>query len=128
MNEFVDRNDKRKFDYAIESFTQKGVPFHLENSDLFYFKLFSQSCHRADHFLWKQPKNENSTPQQLQLIEQLRSCKKTFHVRATRREIKSKLKYLGMIKAHHAVYVIKDILGNDSAASSQTEAEVLMTG
>ena len=99
--------------------TQKGFPFHLENCDLFYFKLPSQGCHRAVHVLWKQPKNENSTPRQLQLIEQLRSCKKTFYTRAMRREIQSKLKYLGVVKARHAVYVIKDLLGDDLAASSQ---------
>ena len=33
-----------------------------------------------------------------------------------------------MIKTHHAVYVIMDILGDDSAASSKNEAEVLVTG
>ena len=124
VNEFVGRNNKCKFNYAIESLTQKGFPFHLEYSDLFYFKLPSQGCHRAVHFLWKQPKNEKRTTQQLQLIDQLRSCKKTFYLRPMRREIQSKLKYLGMVKAHHVVYVIK-YLGDDFAASSQNEFAVL---
>lgn len=53
VNEFVDCNDKHKFNCAIESLTQKSFPFHLENFDLFYFKLPSQGCHRAVHFLWK---------------------------------------------------------------------------
>ena len=92
VNEFVDRNDKRKFNYAIETLKQKGFPFHLENSDLFYFKLPSQGCYRAVHFLWKQPKKENSTPKQLQIIEQLRNCKKSFYKRATSRKIQRKLK------------------------------------
>ena len=93
-------NDKRKFNYPIESLTRKVFSFHLENSDLFYFKLLSQGCHRAVH-----QKYENSTPQQLQLIEQLHSCKKTFHARAMRTEIQSKLKYLDVVKAHHAICV-----------------------
>ena len=35
------------------------------------------------------------------------------------------MKYLGVVKTHHAVYVIKDLLGDDSAALSQNEAKVL---
>ena len=41
-----------------------------------------------------------------------------------RREIQSKLKYLGMVKAHRVVYVRK-YLGDDFAASSQSEFAVL---
>ena len=107
VNEFVDHSDKHEFNYAIESLKQKGFHFHLENSDLFYFKLPSQGCHKAAHFLWKQPKNENSTPQQLQLIEQLCSCNKTPYTRAMRREIQGKLEYLCVVKAHHAIFVIR---------------------
>ena len=42
-----------------------------------------------------------------------------------RREIQSKLKYLGVAKAHLVIYVIKDLLGDDLAASFQNEAELL---
>lgn len=43
--------------------------------------------------------------------------------RAVRREIQRKVKYLSVVKAYHAIYVTKDLLGDDLAASFQNEAE-----
>lgn len=44
-------------------------------------------------------------------------------VRAVRREIQRKVKYLSVVKAYHAIYVTKDLLGDDLTASFQNEAE-----
>ena len=42
-----------------------------------------------------------------------------------RKEIQSKLRQVGLIKPHLAVYIVKDILGDDSANSSQNQTEIL---
>ena len=42
-----------------------------------------------------------------------------------KKEIQNKLKYLGLIKAHHAAIVKTCLLGDDSTASSQNQADIL---
>ena len=42
-----------------------------------------------------------------------------------RKEIQSKLRQVGIIKPYLAVYIIEDILGNDSTNSSQNQTEIL---
>ena len=42
-----------------------------------------------------------------------------------RKEIQHKLKRLGLVKAHLAVFVIKDLLGNDSANNLEKQCAVL---
>ena len=63
--------------------------FHLKNSHLFCFKLPSQGCQSCS-LLLKQPKNDNSTPQQLQVTEEFGRCKKTFYSCKSRKERNSK--------------------------------------
>ena len=96
--------------------------FHLKNSHLFCFKLPSQGCQSCS-ILLKQPKNENSTPQQLQVTEEFGRCKKTFYSCKSREERNSKEGEIFKKKAYHAIYVTKDLLGDDLTASFQNEAE-----
>ena len=41
------------------------------------------------------------------------------------KEIQHKLKRLRLAKAHHVVFIIKDLLGNDSANNSENQCAVL---
>ena len=41
------------------------------------------------------------------------------------KEIQHKFKCLGLVKAHQAVFVIKDLLGDDSANNSENQCTVL---
>ena len=41
------------------------------------------------------------------------------------KEIQFKLKQLGVVKLHVAIFIIKDILGDQTACSSQNEKEIL---
>ena len=41
------------------------------------------------------------------------------------KEIQHKLKRLGLVKAHQAVFVIKDLLDDDSANNSENQCAVL---
>ena len=108
MHAFKD-NGRRDVRRAIETLIKKGFPYRFPKSSIYYFKLPSQGPHKAVHILWKQPQNEDSTPQQMKLVEELRNNSKSFYSRAMRKEIQHKLKRLGLVKAHQAVFVIKDL-------------------
>ena len=124
MQAFKDsgRQDVR---HAIKTLIKKDFPYQFPKSSIYYFKLPSQGPHKAVHILWKQPQNEDSTPQQMKFVEELRNNSKSFYSRAMQKEIQHKLKDLGLVKAHQAVFVIKDLLGNDSANNLENQCAVL---
>ena len=105
--------------HAMKTLIKKGFPYRFPKSSLCYFKLPSQGPHKAVHILWKQPQNEDSTPQQMKLVEELRNNSKSFYSRAMWKEIQ------GLVKANQAVFVIKDLLGNDLANNSENQCAVL---
>ena len=72
MHAFKDsgRQDVR---HAIETLIEKGFPYRFPKSSIYYFKLPSQGQHKDVHIVWKQPQNEDSTPQQMKLVEELRN-------------------------------------------------------
>ena len=111
--------------HAIKTLIKKGFPYRFPKSSIYYFKLPSEGPHKAVHILWKQPQNKDSTPQQMKLVEKLCNNSKSFYSRAMRKEIQHKLKCLALVKAHQAVFVIKDILGSDSANNSENQCAVL---
>ena len=61
----------------------------------------------------------------MKLVEELRNNSKIFYSRIMRKEIHHKLKRLGLVKAHQAVFLIKDLLGDDSANNSENQCAVL---
>ena len=61
----------------------------------------------------------------MKLVEELRNNSKSFYSRAMLKEIQHKRKRLGLVKAHQAVFVIKDLLGDDSAKHSENHWAVL---
>ena len=85
--------------HAIKTLIKK-VFNQFPKSSIYYFKLPSQGPHKAVNIFWKQPQNEDSTPQQMKLVEELRNNSKSFYSRAMRKEIQHKLKCLRLVKAH----------------------------
>ena len=114
------------FSSTINTLFQEGFPYNPPNCNLFHFKLPSQGPYEAVHFIWKQPNSKcDNTPEQLKLVDSLKSSCKTFYTRAMRKEIQFKLKQLGVVKPHVAIFIIKDILGDQAASSSQNEKDIL---
>ena len=68
INCHLKSKDRNNFNYGIKTITTKGFLYLVPNSCIYYFKLPSQGPYNAIHFLWKQPENENDTPEQLKLI------------------------------------------------------------
>ena len=61
----------------------------------------------------------------MKLVEELHNNSKSFYFTAMRKEIQHKLKDLALVKAHQAVFVIKDLLGDDSVNNSENQCTVL---
>ena len=105
---------------------QNGLPFVIPGVLIFHFKLPSQGPQKAVHFLWKQPVlDEKNNPQQTKLMCGLRNKKELYYSRSMKREIRLKLFKLGIVKPNQATYVIKDLLGDKSAAENENQREVL---
>ena len=119
-------NSRESFSNTINTLFQEGFPHNLPNCNLFHFKLPSQGPYEAVHFISKQPNTEcDDTPEQLKVVDSLKSSFKTFCTRAMRKEIQFKLKQLGVVKSHIAIFIIKDLLGDQAVCSSQNEKETL---
>ena len=119
-------NSRQSFSNTINTLFQEGFPYNLPNCNLFHLKLPSQDPYEAVHVIWKQSNTEcDNTQELLKLLDSLKSSCKTFYIRAMRKEIQFKLKQLGVVKPHIAIFIIKDLLGDQSACSSQNENEIL---
>ena len=49
--------------HAIETLIKKDFHYRFPKSSIYYLKLPSKGPHKAVQILWKQPQNEDSTPQ-----------------------------------------------------------------
>ena len=116
---------RRDVHHAIETLIKKGFPYRFPKSSIYYFKLPSQDPHKAVHILWKQPPNEGNSPKQMKLVGELRNKSKSFYFRNMQKEKQHKLKRLKLVKAHQTVFVIKDLLGDDSANNLENQYAVL---
>ena len=117
-------NSRQSFSNTIHTLFEECFPYNLPNCNLFHFKLPSQGPYEAVHFIWKQPNSEcDNAPEQLKLVDSPKSTCKTFYTRAMRKEIQFKLKQL--VKRHVAIFIIKDLLGDQAACSSQNGKERL---
>ena len=61
----------------------------------------------------------------MKLVEELRNNSKSFCSRAMQKEIQHRLKHLGLVKAHQAVFLFKDLLCDDSVNNSEKQCAVL---
>ena len=84
----------------------------------------SSGPHRAVHFLWKRSINDTlDCPEQLKLIHELKNESKTYS-RAMKTEIWNKILKLGIVKPCQANFLIKDLLGDQSAASDDSQSNI----
>lgn len=110
----------------LDNMHKNGVPFVLPDVVICHFKLPSQGPHKAVHFLWKKPVDDEATnPNQSKIVCELREKRNIYYDRSTKREIKEKLRTLGIVKPHQASYIIKDLLGDSSAAENENQRDIL---
>ena len=106
---------------AINHMNEKGLPFILKGYSISYYRLPSSDSHPAVHFLWKRSTNDNlDCPEQLKLIHELKNESKTDYSRAMKTEIIK----LGIVKPCQANFLIKDLLGDQSAASDDSQSNI----
>ena len=82
---------------------------------MYYFKPPSAGPFHALHYLWKQPINNDRSPEQLKLKDKLRSTPKGFYSKAMKKDIQQKLECIGNIKRNQASFILKELLGGCSA-------------
>ena len=74
--------------------------------------------------MWKRSVNDTSDcPEQLKLIHELKNESKTYS-RAMKTEIQNKILKLGIVKPCQANFLIKDLLGDQSAASDDGQSNI----
>ena len=110
----------------IREMLQNGLPFKIPDVLVFHFRLPSQGSHKAIHFLWKQPfSDKTDNAHQNKLVFDLRNKKEVFYNRSMKHDIKTKLLKLGIVKPNEAIYVMKELMGDKSAAETENQREVL---
>ena len=77
---------------------------------MYYYALPSHGPHRGQHFIWKQPRGDDSSAEQQQLVDTIRKSRGKYYNRTTKREIKHKLHRLGVVKPHISEFLIKRFL------------------
>ena len=79
----------------------KGFPCIYPEYDMYYYALPSHGPHRGQHFIWKQPRGDDTSAEQQQLVDTIRNSRGKYCNRTTKREIKHKLHRLGVVKASY---------------------------
>ena len=75
--------------------------------------------------MWKQPVDDESrNEQQLKVICELRDQKAKYYSRSLKKEVKQKLSVLGIMKPHQALYVMRDLLGDESASENEASGDI----
>ena len=109
----------------VKHVKEKGFPFPC-NFKIKHFHLASASPHPAVHFLWKQPiEDVNNNHKEIQLISKIRQKSKIFIRKSSRREIKNKLLCLGVSNPSAAEYLMREISGDSSAATNESQLSTL---
>ena len=108
----------------IKHMIERGLPFQLKEYSISYYKLPSAGSHSAVHFLWKKSINDSADcPEQLKTIHDLKNKSKTYYSRM-KHKVRKKILRLGIIKPCQANFIIKDLLGDESAASNECQKNV----
>ena len=106
---------------------EKGFPYILSDFDIYHYSIPSKGPREAAHFLWKQSKHDiDATPEQRKLISSIHDQEKWFYSRNTRREVKNKLLRLGVFSPRNAEFLLRDLLGDQSAPTNTSEKESLI--
>ena len=114
VNEFIQANKRTMFMTIIK----RGLPFQLKEYSISCYKLPSVGSHSAVHFLWKKSINDSADcPEQLKTIHVLKNKFKTYFSRTMKHEVRKKILRLGIVKPCQVNFIIKDLLGDEAAAS-----------
>ena len=98
LNDMLEYSSPEQLYKCINHIKTDGFPFKCTYK-IKHFRLTSAGPHPAIHILWKQPCDDiNNNPKELQLIENIRKNSKVFVRKSSRREIKTKLLRLSIVK------------------------------
>ena len=93
---------------------------------MYHFKLQSHEPNPAVHFIWKQPKNDDTShKQQTMLVNNLRTNAENFHNRTGRREVKNCLQILGVVKSNVTEYLIRTLLNDSSERNDKSQKAIM---
>ena len=110
----------------IHHMIERGLPFQLKEYSISYYKLPSVGSHSAVHFLWKKSINDSAdSPEQLKTIHDLKNKSKTYYSGTMKHKVRKKILRLGIVKPCQANFIIKDLLGDESAAFDECQKNVL---
>ena len=124
MKKYIITN-RQNFHKILRHVKDKGLPMLLANHEIYHFNLLSKGCHEAVHFIWKQPREDKQSPEQLRLVEELKQGTAKYDTRQDKREIKERLKKIGFIKPHKAEFLIRDLLRGVSKDLNKCQREIL---
>ena len=97
----------------------------LANHEIYHFNLPSKGSHEALHFIWKQPREDKQSPEQLRLVDELKQGTAKYYTRQDKGEIKERLKKVGVIKPHKGEFLIRDLLGEVSKDLNKCQRGIL---
>ena len=97
----------------------------IANHEIYHFNLPSKGCREAVRFTWKHPREDKESPEQLRLVDELKQGTAKYDTRQDKREIKERLKKIGVIKPHKVEFLIRDLLGDVSKDLNKCQREIL---
>lgn len=108
--------------HTITTLLNDGIHYTIPDFNVLYFKLPSKGPHRALH-VWLQPSGINSNdPENIKLISELRSKSEMYYSRAMKADVKQILCNKGIVRAHQATHLLKELLGDESAIDTNQTA------
>ena len=72
LNDFFVLYSRLEFTRTIRKLSEKGFPCISPEYDMYYYALPSHGPHRGQHFIWKQPRGDDSSAEQQQLVDTIR--------------------------------------------------------
>ena len=125
MNDLIQVTNRTMLMATINHMMENGLPFKLKGYSISHYRLPSSGPHPAVHFLWNRSINDTlDCPEQLKLIHELKNESKTYYSKAMKTEIQNKILKLGIVKTCQANFLIKDLLGDQSAASDDSQSNI----
>ena len=126
IRNLVNCSRRQNFYNLVNDIKSRGFPLISHDHDLYHYKLQSHGPHPAVHFIWKQPKNDDTSQEhQNMLINGLRVNSETFYNRAGRREVKNCIHRLGVVKPNVAEYMIRTLLNDSSQCNDKSQKAII---
>ena len=123
MNNLIHVTNRTMLMATIYYMREKRLSYKLKvYYSISYYRLPSSGPHPAVHFLWKRSISDNlDCAEQLKLIHELKNQSK--HTILEQWKLKSEIK-LGIVKPCQANFLIKGLLGDQSAASDDIQSNI----